>query len=153
VSSPPGGTCGIRVETRCRSASLARDRPHRIDPDDDRAARVERQLVTNLATTEQLPEQTALMAWQTNINLAAVKLDAGHVILAAVDPEAASELVHRDVRAAFDEPTELRGGAVGPVGGCSIACQAFARIRRWAPISVANFAVTGGTTKRLSLSG
>ncbi len=37
----------------------------------------------------------------------------GHVVLAAVDPEAAPELVHRDVRPALDESPELGRRAAG----------------------------------------
>ena len=49
-----------------------------------------------------------------------LEVDLGHVVVGAVDREAAAELVHRHVRAALDEPAELRrGAAVRPlvVGG------------------------------------
>ena len=53
----------------------ARHRAHRVDADDDRRARVERELVADLAAAQQLAEQLALALRQADVD--AARIDAG----------------------------------------------------------------------------
>src|SRR4029078_4882391 len=87
------------------------DGSHRIQPDDDRAAWIHRQLEADLAAAQQLAEQRALALGQPDEDPAVREIDGRPVVLAAVDPEAPPELVHRDVGPALDEPSELGRGA------------------------------------------
>ena len=48
------------VVTAVRLSLWTRNWPHRVDADDDRADRVERQLVADVAAAEQLAEEAAL---------------------------------------------------------------------------------------------
>ena len=86
----------------------AGDGTHRIDADDDRRERVERELIADLAAAQQLAEERTLAARQADVHVPAVELDLGHVVIRAVDRETAPELVHRHVRAALDEAPQLR---------------------------------------------
>src|SRR5207342_252338 len=82
-----------------------------VEADDDRAARIERQLVADVPAAEQLAEEPALAGWQPDEDPARCEIDRGHVVLAAVDPEPPAELVHRHVRTALDEAAELGSSA------------------------------------------
>src|SRR5262245_53663849 len=93
--------------------SAARHRPHRIETHDHRRPRVERQLVADLAAAQQLAEQAALAGRQADEHATAVDLDDRDLVLRAVDPEPASQLMHRDVGAALDEAPELWRRAAG----------------------------------------
>ena len=82
--------------------------PHRVDADDDRRARIERQLVADLAGAQQFAEQAALALRQADEDPVAIDVDRRHVVVATIDGEPPTELVHRHVRPALDEPAELR---------------------------------------------
>ena len=140
---PSCATCGRRgpawrPATR-RDAALRRrpgDGPHRVDADDDRRARVERQLVADLAAAEQLAEERALARRQADEDVALRRSDRGDVVVPAVDGEAAAKLVHRHVRAALDEAAQLRAPCSRFIGG------------RWpdrpGPVRAARGAAVGG---------
>jgi hypothetical protein len=95
----------------CRWRSAPWHGPHRVDPDDDRRSRVERQLAADLAATQQFAQERSLARRQTDVDRLALESDLGHVIIGAGDAESTSKFVHGHVRAALDEPTQLRGRA------------------------------------------
>src|SRR5439155_4409531 len=111
----PCGACWHRLW------SGAGHRAHRVDADDDRADRVERQLVADVAATEEIAEQPALTLRQADEHPLAIDVDDSHLVVGAVDREPAAELVHRHVGATLDEPTELRRRG-GPLDRALVAC-------------------------------
>ncbi|MEJ7696171.1 MAG: cyclic nucleotide-binding domain-containing protein [Candidatus Limnocylindrales bacterium] len=93
------------------AGSGTRDGSHRVDADHDRGARIHRELVADFAGPQELAEQSTFAEWQTDVDLAAAHGHARDDVVATVDRESASELVHRDVRAALDEAAQLRSRA------------------------------------------
>src|SRR5215212_3287094 len=87
------------------------DGPHRIQPDDDRRPRIQRQLVADVATAQELPHQRALASREPDEDASAAQVDGRDVVLGAIDPEPTTQLVHRHVRTALDEAAELWRGA------------------------------------------
>ena len=96
---------------RRAAGSGTRNGSHRVDADHDRGARIHRELVTDFAGPQELAEQSTFSEWQTDVDLAAAHGHARDDVVATVDRESASELVHRDVRAALDEAAQLRSRA------------------------------------------
>ena len=107
-----GGAPGQHPQ-RTLGGSAPRDGPHRVHADDDRRSRIERELVADLAAAQQLAEEAPSRGGRPTKTRLASRSTAVTSSSRAVDPEAATELVHRHVRPALDEAAEL--GAVQPV--------------------------------------
>ncbi len=86
-------------------------RAHRVHTDDDRRAGIQAQLVAHVAPGEQLRHEAALGQGQADEQQVVAHAHGADIVIPAVDPEAAAELVEGDPRAALDEPAQLGDGA------------------------------------------
>jgi hypothetical protein len=90
------------------------DGAHRVQPDDDRGPRVERQLVSDVSAAKQLADERSFAQRQADEQTLSADIDGRDVVVVANDAEPAPELVHRNVGPALDEASELRRGAAWP---------------------------------------
>jgi hypothetical protein len=78
-----------------------------IDPDDDRCDRIDRHLVADVTAAQEIAQEVALARWKTDPQALTLDVDRDHLVSPTVEGEAPPELVHRDVRTAPNEATEL----------------------------------------------
>src|SRR5450759_3220436 len=106
---PP--SCRFDDNAGDRGASGALDRPDGEDPDDDRAGRIQEELISHVALEDQVGDHPRLAGRETHEDVPARRVEAGDVVVVAREREAAAELVDGNVRAALDEAAELGLGA------------------------------------------
>src|SRR5450759_5217375 len=106
---PP--SCRFDDNAGDRGASGALDRPDGKDPNDDRAGRIQEELVSHVALEDQVGEHPRLAGRETHEDVPARRVEAGDVVVVARERESAAELVDGHVRATLDEAAELGLGA------------------------------------------
>src|SRR4051794_25834717 len=65
---------------RRKGASAAGDGAHRVDADDDRGHGIERQLVADVASSEELTEEVALALRQAHEHTTSLEVDRRHLV-------------------------------------------------------------------------
>ena len=86
------------------------NRSHREDADHDGDLGVVPELDADFALAHQVGHEPALALGQADIAASGGRFHGGHLVALAVELEAASELVHRNVRPRLDEASQLRRG-------------------------------------------
>src|ERR1035437_3336859 len=95
--SRPSWTSGIEVRPVGTTRLLPGDRPHGVDADDGRTRRIQQQFAAHLAGFDEIGQEPRLRGRQAHVNGPLFRGDGIDVVLVALDQEAATQFVDRNI--------------------------------------------------------